>query len=216
VKPNASQPSSKLTTIQQCVVNALAAGATLTNAAEQYGVHRVTVYRWMKTHKEFTIALRQAQADFVLARRDALFHLSTRAMETLLAILDNPKSSPAVLFKTAAFILQRPQQPNAGWSMPEPAPDPDDNKLLDSAVIEQDYAHLPGLYSIAMDPPMEEDAHAESVASDPPPSPDVSPCNTVQQDPANSAGVTPHDLRSGDGVPPATPRSTPQHRMPTG
>jgi hypothetical protein len=39
---------------------------------------------------------------------DALHHLSNRAVEALLAILDNPKSSPAVLLRTSIFILQRP------------------------------------------------------------------------------------------------------------
>jgi len=33
--------STPLSTVQQCVVNALAAGATLTDAAEAYGIHRV-------------------------------------------------------------------------------------------------------------------------------------------------------------------------------
>ena len=140
-----------LTTIQQCVVNALAAGSTLTDAAEAGGVHRVTVYRWMKTRKDFSAALHRARAEFVLARRDDLHHISNRALETLLAILDNPQASPAVLFRTAAFILQRPQMPKTGWSMPEPAPDPDGEKLLDSAIIEQDYDGLPGLCNVEKD-----------------------------------------------------------------
>jgi hypothetical protein len=62
--------SSPLSTIQQCVVNALAAGSTLTDAAEAYSVHRVTVYRWMKTCQPFSAALQRARAEFVLARRD--------------------------------------------------------------------------------------------------------------------------------------------------
>ena len=37
--------------------------------------------------------------------------------------------------------------------MPEPAPNPDGEKLLDSAIIEQDYDSLPGLYSIEKDDP---------------------------------------------------------------
>jgi len=172
-----------LTTIQQCVVNALAAGSTLTNAAEACGVNRVTIYRWMKTRKEFSAALHRARAEFVLARRDDLHHLSNRALETLLAILDNPHASPAVLFRTAAFILQRPQMPKTGWSMPEPAPDPDGEKLLDSAIIEQDYDSLPGLCNLERDEetndlapdepevPAETQAPAESAASDPPPPP---------------------------------------------
>src|ERR1022692_4776110 len=143
--------SSPLSTVQQCVVNALAAGSTLTDAAEAYGVHRVTIYRWMKTCKPFSAALHRARAEFVLARRDDLYHLSNRALETLLAVLDNPTSSPAVLLRTAMFILQRPQLPKTGWSMPEPAPDPDGKKLLDSAIIEQDYDSLPGLCNIERD-----------------------------------------------------------------
>src|ERR1017187_5635777 len=52
-----STDSTPLTTIQQCVVNALAAGSTLTDAAEAYSVHRVTVYRWMKTCQPSSAAL---------------------------------------------------------------------------------------------------------------------------------------------------------------
>jgi transposase-like protein len=106
--------STPLTTVQQCVVNALAAGSTLTDAAEAYGVHRVTVYRWMKTYKPFSAALHRARAEFVLASRDKLYNLSNRALDTLLSVLDNPESSPAVQLRTAMFILQRPQLPKTG------------------------------------------------------------------------------------------------------
>jgi hypothetical protein len=187
-----------LTTVQQCVVNALAAGSTLTDAAETYGVHRVTVYRWMKTCQPFSAALHRARAEFVLARRDDLHQLSNRALEILLAILDNPKSSPAVLLRTAMFILQRPQLPKTGWSMPEPAPDPDGKKLLDSAIIEQDYDSLPGLSNIERDIPREDptgtdpetEIPAETVTYESapppepplPPAPDATPCNAMQHD----------------------------------
>ena len=53
------------------------------------------------------------------------------------------------------FILLRPQMPKTGWSMPEPAPDPDGKKLLDSAIIEQDSDSLPGLCNIERDDPVE-------------------------------------------------------------
>jgi hypothetical protein len=211
-----------LSTVQQCVVNALAAGSTLTDAAEAYGVHRVTVYRWMKTCQPFSAALHRARAEFVLARRDDLHQLSNRALETLLAILDNPKSSPAVLLRTAMFILQRPQLPKTGWSMPEPAPDPDGKKLLDSAIIEQDYDSLPGLYNIERDmqtddpvttpaeTPPETETPAESAASEPEPPPespvpspaDVPPCNQMQHDSQNCDDVAP-DPPLGQGCAPA-------------
>jgi hypothetical protein len=146
---------SALSTVQQSVANALAAGSTVTAAAEAHGIQRITIYRWMKTRKEFAAALGTARAEFVLASRDKLYHLSVRAMDTLLAILDNPKSSPAVLLRTTMLVLQRPQLPKVGWSMPEPSPDPDGKKLLDSAIVEQDYDSLPGLYHIERDEPAE-------------------------------------------------------------
>jgi hypothetical protein len=190
-----------LSAVQQCVVNALAAGSTLTDAAEAYNVHRVTVYRWMKNCKPFAAALHRARAEFVLARRDDLHHLSNRALETLLAILDNPKSSPAVLLRTAMFILQRPQLPKIGWSMPEPASDPDAEKLLDSAIIEQDYANLPGLCNIENDDDYDIEADQPAPAEAAPPSADVTPCNTMQ-----------HDSQICDDVAPSTtPRQGLRH-----
>jgi hypothetical protein len=178
-----------LTTVQQCVANALAAGATLTDAAKAHGVHRVTVYRWMKTCPPFSAALHRARADFVLARRDDLYKLSNRALETLFAILDNPKSSPAVLLRASMFILQRPQIPKTGWSMPEPAPDPDGNKLLDSAIIEQDYDSLPGLSNIERDFQTDDPTPAESTTSEPPLPADATPCNQMQHDSENPEDV---------------------------
>ena len=200
VEHTTDRPS--LSTVQQCVVNALAGGSTLTGA-EAYGAHRVTVYRWMKTQKEFSTALHRARAEFVLARRDDLHHLSNRALETLLAVLDNPRSSPAVLLRTAMFILQRPQLPKTGWTMPEPSPNPDGEKLLNSAIIEQDYNSLPGLYNIERDDPaespVEAEAPVESAASEPeppaespaPPSADASECDQMHYDFDNCEDVAP-------------------------
>jgi hypothetical protein len=197
-----------LTSIQQCVADALAAGSTLTDAAKTYGVHRVTIYRWMKACKPFVEALHRSRAEFVLSRRDALHHLSNRAVETLLAILDNPKSSPAVLLRTSMFILQRPQLPKTGWSMPEPAPDPDGEKLLDSAIIEKDYDSLPGIHGIDRypDPYPDESAptQAESATSEPAPAPAATPCNTMQHDFENAGRVAPEATEprpSGSGFP---------------
>jgi transposase-like protein len=218
-----------LTSVQQCVVDALAAGSTLTDTAETYGVHRVTIYRWMKTSKPFAAALHRARAEFVLARRDDLHHLSNRALETLLAVLDNPKASPAVQLRAAMFILQRPQLPKTGWSMPEPAPDPDGKKLLDSAIIEQDYDSLPGLCNIEREEPVETPAEtqapAESRTSDPPPPPespappahDRSPCNQMQHDfeicdDVASAPAPRQGLHSCP-VPPGVLKARNQHRQ---
>jgi hypothetical protein len=179
-----STGQSPLTAVQQNVVTALAAGATLTDAAAQYGLNRVTVYRWLKTRREFTDAVRQARADFVLARRDDLFRLSSCALETLYAVLKNPKASPAVQLKAAIFILTRPELPKTGWSIPEPSPNPDGIKLTDSAIIEQDYDSLPGIVGLERYGPVEPEAPAAETA-------DVSECNGMQRDPQNSEDVAP-------------------------
>ena len=197
------QPS--LTTVQQCVVNALAAVSTLTDAAETYGVHRVTIYRWMKTRPEFCAALRSARAEFVLARRDDLHRLSKRALETVLSVLDNPKASPAVLLRTAMFVLQRPEAPKTGWSLPEPVPEPGPDQLLDSVAAEQDCGRLPALCNLDRDDPTAADAPAEasnsiespagSPAPEPPPPPDATGCNPMQHEFENSAGEAPAVLQ---------------------
>src|SRR5450755_3709087 len=189
-----STESPLLTTVQQCVINALATGATLTDAAEANNINRATIYRWMKTRKEFSTALHHARAEFVLARRDDLHYLSNRALEILLVILDNPKSSPAVLLRTAMFILLRPQLPKTGWSMPEPAPTPDSQKLIDSAIIEQDYDSLPGLNDIEREP--EQDIEQ-----------DIGP--DIGQDTENNAPADPDPIPEPPAESPAEPPVTP-------
>jgi hypothetical protein len=134
------QPS--LSPTQARVALALAAGLTITGAAEESGIHRVTVYRWLKHDPAFAEAVKHNRTEFILSRRDDLHHLSNRAMETLLAILDNPRSSPAVLTKVSMFILQRSQKAGAGWCLPERLPEPDRPTLTDSAVLETDCDRL--------------------------------------------------------------------------
>lgn len=157
--------SAPLTAVQQTVVAALANGSTVTAAAEAAHINRVTVYRWMKTIPQFNAALDRGRADFLIARRDDIFHLANRALETLYAVLNNPKSSPAVLVKSAMFILQRTQTPAKAWTMPEPALAPEEKELLDSVLPED---------------------------AEPEPEPDAAPeaCNEMKHDSENSADVT--------------------------
>ena len=207
-----STESPLLTTVQQCVINALATGATLTDAAEANNINRATIYRWMKTRKEFSTALHQARAEFVLARRDDLHYLSNRALEILLVILNNPKSSPAVLLRTAMFILLRPQLPKTGWSMPEPAPTPDGQKLIDSAIIEQDYDSLPGLQDIERDMQQDVENNAPADTGQSPESPAEAPAESPipPTSPAPECNEMQHDLSNFDRVAPAASNPPPQ------
>jgi len=76
-------------------------------------------------------------------------------METLLAILDNPRSSPAVLLRTAMFILSRPQTPDKGWRLPESVPQPGGSTINDSATLEAECSRLADLGDLAPEPPTE-------------------------------------------------------------
>ncbi len=134
--------SAPLSPLQESVAQALGSGATISGAAEDAGISRVTVYRWMKTSAGFPAAIQKARAEFLLSRRDDLHYLSNRALETLLAVLDNPRSSPSVLLRAASFILQRPHEITKGWSLPEPLPAIDCDTLTDSALLEKECARL--------------------------------------------------------------------------
>ena len=111
-----------LSTLRQCAANALA-GATL---------HRPSLDQNPQGIHHWPSAAPARRPPPPRQPRPRYLH----------AILDDP---PAVLFKTAAFILTRPQMPKTGWTMPEPSPKPGDNKLTGSATLEQDYDSLPGL-----------------------------------------------------------------------
>lgn len=165
------EPNRQLTSVQQCVAEALASGATITAAADANNVHRVTVYRWMKTLPEFQSTLRRVRAEFLLAYRDEMHDLSGRAHQTLFAILDNPKSSPAVLLRASMFILQRPRDPKTAWNMPEQIPTLDADERLDATLLDPEPEP---------ENPVQDDDPAQSVAYDPDPSTGELPCNTMQ------------------------------------
>jgi uncharacterized protein (DUF1778 family) len=148
--------SPSLSPVQQSVADALGSGSTISGAAEEFEVSRVTIYQWIKSRKDFAAAIQQARAEFVLSRRDDLQYMSDRALESLIAILDNPGAPPGVLLRVAMFILKRPQT-KTGWCMPEPVPEPGRQKLLDSVLIEHDYDTLPCLQGPAAGNPKSAD-----------------------------------------------------------
>jgi hypothetical protein len=153
-----------LSRAQQSVADALGSGATISGAAEELEVSRVTIYHWIKTRKDFAAAIQQARAEFVFSRRDDLQYLSDRALESVIAILDDPSTPSGVRLRAAMLILRRPQ-PKTGWCMPEPVPEPGREKLFDSVLLEHDYDSLPCLQDPAAGAPASADPEP------PPPSP---------------------------------------------
>ena len=124
-----------LTSIQQQVVDALAAGASFSAAAQTHRINRVTIYRWVKTIPQFAAAIEFQRAESALARREQLQLLDSRAIDALLGILVNPKSSPSVLLRAAKFVLERKQSSKAAWCMTGPDPASAGDAIPDSSAF---------------------------------------------------------------------------------
>ena len=167
-------PCSPLTPLQSKVATALAHGSSITAAAETFGLHRVTIHRWLKNHGDFYAAVQQGHAEYALALRDDLRELSERALRTLSSVLDDPTTPPSVLVKTAIFILQRPQFPKQGWSLPVDILEPTESAMdPDSPLIAVDEQRL-------LDLEAAKNTEPPAPAAPEPPAADATQCNTMQ------------------------------------
>ena len=92
---------------QLIVINALSEGLNSTDAAAEAGVHRNTINNWRRTSLFFREALVDAQYDRTLLFRDRIEDRLDRALETLDAILSDPKASASTRLKAALFIIGR-------------------------------------------------------------------------------------------------------------
>jgi hypothetical protein len=137
-----STPST-LTPHQAQVVHAQSQGATITAAAQASGLHRTTVYNWLKTQPAFESAVEQARADYVLTLRDDLKSMSCLALSTLRSILESKDTPAAVRLNAALAVLHRPEFPAPGWRLPELTGSPDQEKFMQNfSLIEMDYKQL--------------------------------------------------------------------------
>jgi transposase-like protein len=96
---------------QQQVIDALSDGVSSTDAAAQAGVHRNTIANWRRNSLFFREALADAQYDRALLFRDQTERRLDRALETLDAVLSDPKASASVRLKAALFIIDRASTP---------------------------------------------------------------------------------------------------------
>jgi hypothetical protein len=113
-----NQPDATLTPIQQDVLNLLATGSSLTDAATGAGVHRNTIMNWRRTIPAFTTLLDQATRDRAQLIQDAL---APKAIEVLEAILYNEAASPSVRLRAALSVLKMPP-PQKQEEPPAPRP----------------------------------------------------------------------------------------------
>ncbi len=101
----------RLSTQQLTAICALSSGATLTEAAEEAGVHRNTLANWRRNELPFQYAFAHAQYDRALLFREKAEALADLAIETIKALLADPKTPAGVRLKAALSILQTASTP---------------------------------------------------------------------------------------------------------
>jgi hypothetical protein len=93
---------------QALAIEALVAGSTVSAAAEQGGVSRQTLHRWLAADHVFIAALNFRKAEFLGQVRGELRALATDAIATLKRAMNPDKpvfSATAVRIKTALAVL---------------------------------------------------------------------------------------------------------------
>ena len=101
-----TQPTTTLTELQRQVILTLAKGATVKDAADAAGLHRTTIYNWIKNSQEFDDAFGAAQALHLAELSDRMEELTTISISTLREILQDQKAPPAVRLRAALAVLK--------------------------------------------------------------------------------------------------------------
>ncbi|MCU1257844.1 MAG: Protein translocase subunit SecA [Bryobacterales bacterium] len=97
---------SALTPAQEQVITLLAAGGTISAAAEAADVHRNTIAHWRRTLPSFAVALADAHYDRILHWRDLAEEHAALAISTIRDLLTDPKTPPGVRLKAALSLLK--------------------------------------------------------------------------------------------------------------
>ncbi|MFN3322010.1 MAG: SEC-C metal-binding domain-containing protein [Bryobacteraceae bacterium] len=110
-----------LTPSQLRAIQALAAGATVTAAAEAAEVHRDTIYEWRRSRPAFASAVAGAKAACEAQLHEQLAALAHLALAALQQLLQDSSTPPAVRLRAALAVLRRPHFEHKDWNIPVPA-----------------------------------------------------------------------------------------------
>jgi hypothetical protein len=102
-----------LTPQQHRVITLLAAGNSITQAAEAEGLHRNTVGYWRRTSPAFCRELELAIREQRLYWHEQATQLAPQALAVIQDTLTNPNTSPSLRFRAATLILKMATDPNA-------------------------------------------------------------------------------------------------------
>jgi transposase-like protein len=97
---------STLTPKQIEVIEALASGASVTDAARRAGVDRSTVYLWMRDDDNFEAELSLARRECADTMRARLRELAEDAVKAVRELMTGTDASAAVRLRAALSVLQ--------------------------------------------------------------------------------------------------------------
>ena len=97
---------------QAVAAAALAAGATVTDAATAAGVHRATASEWAHHDPDFIAAVNQLRADAFSALTDRLRVVTTAALETVAAAIGGGNVDAALAVLKLAGVDRLPLAPS--------------------------------------------------------------------------------------------------------
>lgn len=115
--PTNAIPRSPLSTAQLDAVAFLALGNSITVTAHHTGIHRATIYNWLKL-PEFCAVLEQGRRDHMALVHSKLREISELALDTIRHSLTDPAVPPSVKLKAALAVLDRPVFPQPLQSLP--------------------------------------------------------------------------------------------------
>jgi transposase-like protein len=102
------------TPIQQQVIAHVSMGLSFTAAAEAAGVHRNTISNWRREIPSFATAFEKAARDQARAFQEEALDAVPQATQAILAVLNDPATSPALRLRAAGMILK--------WLTSNPSP----------------------------------------------------------------------------------------------
>lgn len=92
--------------IRKQILDALSNGATVGQAATDAGVHRSTIYTWMRTDPELSIALDRSRAALQTYSHDELQDISGLAISTIRDLLSNSDIPASLRLRAAQTVLK--------------------------------------------------------------------------------------------------------------
>ena len=100
-----------LTPQQEQVLALISAGSTISDAAQSAGIHRNTVYNWVRSAKTFRQALANAREAKAVYWHEQAEPLAAQALDTIRTLMTDPQARASVRLKAAQIILNLATNP---------------------------------------------------------------------------------------------------------